>query len=97
MEYGLFILNSTVVSSRAAASFSMVKSLTELVSLSVLYVNATSSAVSFSPSVNDTSSRMVTVQVSPSSLASIPVARSYPIFRSVVVTVNVLWIKGSCT
>ncbi len=75
----------------------MVKSLTELFSLQLLYVNATSSAVSGSPSVNSTSSRIFTVQVRPSPLTLYSVARSVSIWRSCVVTVNVLWISGSCT
>ena len=50
---------------------------------------------SASPSVNFTSDRMVTVQVMPSSEVSISVARSYPMVRSLFVTVNVLWISGS--
>ena len=87
----------TMVSSTASAWSSIVKSLTELASFTVLYVNATSSAVSGSPSVKDTSSRIFTVQVSPSSLTEYSVARSYPMVRSVLVTVRVLWISGSWT
>ncbi len=58
-------------------------------------VKATSEAVRASPSVKDTSSRMVTVQVRPSSLASQLVARSPPMVRSGLVTVRVDWIRGS--
>ena len=57
-----------MVSSVATASLTMVRSASEAVLLMTpLMVKATSRAVSGSPSVNVTSSRIVNVHVSPSS------------------------------
>jgi hypothetical protein len=64
----LFNLNSTAVSFIAEALSRLLISSSELLPTEVLKVNATSSAVNFSPSVNLTSFSMFTVHVLPSGL-----------------------------
>ena len=94
IEVGLDNVITTVVSSCATALSIYVRSKEPFAAFAVSSVKATSSAVTFSPSVKNASSRIVKVHVSPSSDSSYPVARSFSKFSSALYFTSVLCIIG---